>query len=336
MLVLVEEILREATFPEEELVLVKKQDLNKLDAMLQDTESVVRTGHRFVVYNGTRFGKFGSKKSIEKTSRNDCAAFFEKVQSCSVLYFTAISDLSKVEIEKKLARFMHKRLTTGFHVQPEIHFRTSRGREAFIFHSEQATNDRLLWSHAGISATDERRFALNLIIDALGSFEGYLFDELRNKKGWCYGVYAFLFQGTTRPGRIGYYADPSDTTSVHLIPELLRSIQTFTKEESFVTRLAERNTSFKNRYAYQLDKHYILMSEVYRDRYGIPILTREEYYAKIDAVTSDYAQEVIQKIVDAHNITMVFYGDEHRITKILHAIDSEMPITRYDKEVLIE
>src|SRR5205823_2183582 len=101
------------------------------------------------------------------------------------------------------------------------------------------------------------------------------------------------------------------------IPEMLQLIHTFRDHKDFQTRLAGRNETFKNRYAYQLDIRKKLTNEVNRDRYGIPILDREAYNRHIDAVTSASAGAVIDKVFDPDNLTMVFYGDAGRISGIL-------------------
>ncbi len=329
-------IFDEINFPENEIELVKKQELNRLEATLQDAENVLRYAKRYVLYEGSRFGKIGSRKSIQKITREEIINYFQKVLSANITYATAISNLAQGEIAKLLQPFFAQRKTNGFVLQPEIPFRKAKGVEAFIIHSPNATNDRLLWSHKGITATDERRFALSLIIDALGSFEGFLFDELRNKNGWCYGVYAFTTPATTRPGNITYYADPSDETSEHLIPALYHHLQTFSQEKSFIEKLQVRNSTFKNRYPYQLDLKYKLLSEINLDKYGIPIIDKKTYCEKIDNVRLEKANSIIQEIFDSNNITMVFYGDSERIQNILKKINPELPITLFTKEELVQ
>ena len=162
-----------------------------------------------------------------------------------------------------------------------------------------------------------------------------MFDELRNKRGWCYGAYAFVVPATTRAGRIGVYADPSLETSKDLIPELLRLMHIFMEEEEFHKRLAQRNATFKNRYSYQLDLKFKLASRVSRDRYGVPILDREAYNSRIDAVTDISARRVIDELFDDRNLCMVFYGDAERIQRILTGCDSSVRCTVMEKEVLI-
>lgn len=336
VLTLVAMVIREAGFPESEIELVRKQELNGLEAALQNADGVLSKAHEYVLFDGTRFGRFGSRAAIARVARKDIQEFFSHVRGAKVLYFTAISNLPKDEIEKKLKVFTDGRRGDGFVLKPEVPFRTSQGRDAVIFNSPGATNDRLLWSHKGIDATDDRRFDLDLIVDALGSSQGYLFNELRGKKGWCYGAYAFLARGTGRTGRVIYYSDPTSENSDKLIPEMLRMIGSFGEETQFQDLLALRNETFKNRYAYQLDVRFKLTSEVNRDRYGIPILDKESYYKRIDDVNAQTADTVIDEVFDSENITMVFYGDAERIKNILTGYDPTIKIKVLEKEVLVQ
>jgi hypothetical protein len=117
---------------------------------------------------------------------------------------------------------------------------------------------------------------------------------------------------------------------------MLKIIQTFPGDAKFQQALVQRNAAFKNRYAYQLDPRFKLASEVNRDRYGIPLLTREEYYAKIDGVSLATARKMISEVFDAKNMFMVFYGDVERIKQILQKTDPSIKITVMEKEVLVQ
>jgi predicted Zn-dependent peptidase len=315
---LLAEIIRDAEFQQAELDLVKKHELNSMEAALQDHDRVLSAAHEYVLYGRDTFGKLGSRSAIRDMTREHVMAYFGSVRSCPIVFCTAITDLSREHLLQHLDVILAARPTDGFTLRPEKHFRNSSGSEAVIVHSAGASNDRLRWSHRGLTASDERRFDLSLIIDGLGSFEGFLFDQLRNRRGWCYGAYASVMQPTTRPGRVAYYADPSAETSDKLIPEMLRLLHTFPDESDFKQRLAERNETFKNRYAYQLEIKKKLWNEVNRDRYGIPILDRGEYVKRIDAVNYSTARKVIGEVFDLRNLTMVFYGDADRLQKILH------------------
>ncbi len=329
-------ILRDVHFPQDEIDLVKKHELSSIEASLQDPDRVLGAAHEYVLFGKNSYGKFGSRTAITNITRTDLQQHYLSMYTTSVVFCTVISDLSRETIMQELEIILSNRATNGFTLKPEERFNNTHGREAVIVHSQGASNDRLRWSHHGLTATDDRRFDLYLVIDALGSFEGFLFDQLRNQRGWCYGAYASIMQATTRAGRISYYADPSSETSDKLIPEFLRLLHCFSDEQDFRHRLAERNTTFKNRYAYQLDIRKKLWNEVNRDRYGIPILDRQEYHKRIDAVTFTTAKKVIDSVFDVHNIMMVFYGDAERLQKILSNVDSAIKPIVLEKEILIQ
>jgi zinc protease len=332
---LLKEILETADFPEAELDLAKKQEANKLEAALQDPETVLSAANEYMLFGKTEFGKMGSRKALDGLTRADVRVFFSRVRTSDCVHVTVISDLTRAQVESELAPILKSRARDGFKLLPERLHDGSRGLTAAIFNSPGATNDRFMWSHRGIGATDDRRFDLNLIVDALGSFEGFLFDQLRNQRGWCYGAYAYILPATTRPGRIGYYADPASDTADKLVPEFLRLLGLFSSHEDFRTRLSGRNETFKNRYAYQLDIRKKLSNEVNRDSYGIPILDKEAYNTRIDNVTQETATRVIKEVFDPGNMTMVFYGDAERLGRILAGIRSPVTVTMHEKEELV-
>lgn len=333
---LVHEVIQQAHFPENELETLKKQELNSLEAALQEPDHVLSSANEYSLFGRNAMGKLGSRSAIQRISRNNVTAYMEKTRGTGVLYFTAITDVSKEEMHRHIRLFSDDRPNAGFFLKPEVEYVRSNGREAVVIHSKDATNDRLIWSHRGLKAADDRRFDLSLIIDALGSFEGFLFDELRNKHGWCYGAYAYVMPPTTRAGRVAYYSDPTSETSQHLIPALLGHLKVFPLERNYLDRFADRTETFKNRYAYQLDIKKKLSNEVHRDRYGIPILGQEEYNRRIDSVTPESAGKVIREVFDIENLMLVFYGDAARLTNILRHLDSKIEIEVLEKEVLVE
>lgn len=335
VLAVVRSAIAEATCPEEELAKVKKQELNSMEAALQEPEHVLSSANEYTLFGKNAMGKIGSRSSVANITREDVLGYLDAARRTSVLYATAITDITREGIEELLRPLFQERGRDGFVLKPEREYCDAEGLEAVIVDSKGATNDRLMWSHRGIGATDERRFDLSLVIDALGSFEGFLFDELRNKQGWCYGAYAYIMQATGRQGRIAYYSDPSSASSEKLIPALLGFLSTFQDEKNFIDRFADRNATFKNRYPYQLDLKKKLSNEVHRDRYGIPILGREEYNRRIDAVTSATARTVIGELFNPKNFTMVFYGDAERLSGIIGRLGRPVKMALLDKESLV-
>ena len=332
---LISHCIEECTFPQPEIELVKRQESNRLTSLLQSNDELLRIANRYVLFHGSHLGKTGSWSSIERIKQDDIREYFKNVRSSANAYCTALTDLSEAEIRKYLSNIFDNRPRNGFILDAEPEYRQSERMEAFIVDIPDAPNDRLLWTHQGLRANDSRRYALSIILDALGSFEGYLFDELRNKKGWCYGMYAFQYPPSARMGRIGYYSDPSKDTSQYLIPKLLDLLHTFGSNDDYLLRRIERTESFKNRYAYQQDLNYKITSQIQRDKYGIPILSRDEYYSEIDAVNNSLVDDVIRTVFVVENLTMTFCGNKDRISSIIASINPAISIRILSKTELL-
>ena len=64
-------VIREASFPQHELDLLKKVEFNQLEAALQDPERVLSAANQYVLYDGSNVGRIGSKKGIDNITRED-------------------------------------------------------------------------------------------------------------------------------------------------------------------------------------------------------------------------------------------------------------------------
>jgi predicted Zn-dependent peptidase len=86
--------------------------------------------------------------------------------------------------------------------------------------TEQA---HMLYGMEGVPRADERRFAMGVLSAALGGgMSSRLFQEIREKRGLAYSVYAYSqqFAGT---GTIGFYAGCNPTKAVEVV-EIIREV----------------------------------------------------------------------------------------------------------------
>ena len=86
--------------------------------------------------------------------------------------------------------------------------------------TEQA---HMLYGMAGVARADERRFAMGVLSAALGGgMSSRLFQEIREKRGLAYSVYAYAqpFAGT---GTLSFYAGCNPTKAVEVI-EIIREV----------------------------------------------------------------------------------------------------------------
>jgi len=78
---------------------------------------VLSAAQMYVLYEGRNLGKIGSRWGDQQNLPGRSRHFFEKVRTASVLYFTAISDLSKSELNIPSAASRHGRIVCGIFVE---------------------------------------------------------------------------------------------------------------------------------------------------------------------------------------------------------------------------
>ena len=86
--------------------------------------------------------------------------------------------------------------------------------------TEQA---HMFYGMEGVARHDERRFAMGILASALGGgMSSRLFQEIREKRGLAYSVYAFA-QQFAGSGQIGFYAGCNPTKAIEVL-EIIRQV----------------------------------------------------------------------------------------------------------------
>jgi predicted Zn-dependent peptidase len=86
--------------------------------------------------------------------------------------------------------------------------------------TEQA---HMFYGTEGVARSDERRFAMGVLASALGGgMSSRLFQEIREKRGLAYSVYAYA-QQFAGSGQIGFYAGCNPSKAIEVV-EIIREV----------------------------------------------------------------------------------------------------------------
>ena len=106
---LVVSVIDEANFPQQELDLLKKAELNQLEAALQDPERVLSAANQYVLYDGAGVGRIGSKEGIARYCPGGCCCVFLKDSCCLGAVFHFDFRFGEDEIERHAKRFADRK-----------------------------------------------------------------------------------------------------------------------------------------------------------------------------------------------------------------------------------
>jgi predicted Zn-dependent peptidase len=206
----------------------RKVVLEEIAMRDDDPSDLVHDLYAETYYGDTQLGRpiLGTVESIKSMSRNAVFNYYKKRYLPQDLVVAVAGNIK----HKKVVEMVERALSAdGFlDVKGAPQIRGDEGiRKAkqtsvglMIRKTEQA---HMFYGMEGVARHDDRRFAMGILASALGGgMSSRLFQEIREKRGLAYSVYAYAqqFAGT---GQIGFYAGCNPTKAIEVI-EIIREV----------------------------------------------------------------------------------------------------------------
>ena len=179
-------------------------------------------------YGDTQIGRpiLGTVDSIKGMSRSTVFNYYKKKylpQDLVVAVAGNIKHKRVVEmVEQALSRDNFLDVLAAPVIRPNIPIKNTKQQSVGLMFkkSEQA---HMFYGMQGVARADDRRFAMGVLSAALGGgMSSRLFQEIREKRGLAYSVYAYA-QQFAGSGVLGFYAGCNPTKAVEVV-EIIRSV----------------------------------------------------------------------------------------------------------------
>jgi predicted Zn-dependent peptidase len=179
-------------------------------------------------YGDTQIGRpiLGTVDSINNMSRNTVFNYYKKKYKPSDLVVAVAGNIKHKRVvamvEEALSRDNFLDVIGTPNIRPNTTIKRGPQTPVGLMYrkTEQA---HMLYGVEGVPRADDRRFAMGVLSAALGGgMSSRLFQEIREKRGLAYSVYAYSqqFAGT---GTIGFYAGCNPTKAVEVV-EIIREV----------------------------------------------------------------------------------------------------------------
>ena len=179
-------------------------------------------------YGDTQLGRsiLGSVESINEMSRKNVFNYYKKryvPQDLVVAVAGNIKHKTVVDmVTKALSRDGFLDVTGVPQVRPNRTIKVKDQRSVGLI-SRKTEQAHMFYGLAGVSREDDRRFTMGILSAALGGgMSSRLFQEIREKRGLAYSVYAYA-QQFAGSGLLGFYAGCHPTKAVEVV-EIIREV----------------------------------------------------------------------------------------------------------------
>jgi zinc protease len=203
-LALAEEILLEPRFDEKEFGLLKKAVIASLRQQEANPNSVARNAYNKLIYGEDNIrskNTLGSLSSVEKITIKDLKTYYNSYISPSISKILVVGNISKDEVTASLED-LNKKWIAKKVIIPEYKTPDKPTRPTVYFYDiPNAKQSVLQFGAPALAATDKDYYAASVMNYILGggSFASRLTQELREGKGYTYGIRS-NFSGTKAKG----------------------------------------------------------------------------------------------------------------------------------------
>jgi predicted Zn-dependent peptidase len=179
-------------------------------------------------YGDTPIGRpiLGTIDSINGMSRNTVFNYYKKKYLPQDLVVAVAGNIKHKKVvamvEQALSRDNFLDVLAAPVIRPNIPVKNTKQQSVGLLYkkSEQA---HMFYGMEGVARADERRFAMGVLSAALGGgMSSRLFQEIREKRGLAYSVYAYA-QQFAGSGVLGFYAGCNPTKAIEVV-EIIRSM----------------------------------------------------------------------------------------------------------------
>ena len=206
----------------------RKVVLEEIAMRDDDPSDLVHDLYAETYYGDTQLGRpiLGTIKSIKEMTRGSVFNYYKKKYLPQDLVVAVAGNIKHKRVvamvEEALSRDNFLDVKGAPQIRPNTAVKTKPMHTVGLL-TRKTEQAHMFYGMEGVARSDERRFAMGVLASALGGgMSSRLFQEIREKRGLAYSVYAYA-QQFAGSGQIGFYAGCNPTKAIEVV-EIIREV----------------------------------------------------------------------------------------------------------------
>ena len=304
-------VLTQANFPEKALQRLKKQILTAIQEQQQSPLSLAYNTFENKLYGDHPYGHpiLGTTQSVSRLTQEDVKRFYHKYYVARNAMLAMVGNIDKQQAVM-LSEQIAEALPTG-EAAEKLSSVTSSKKQGEIIHypSEQTS---VFLGTIGIARKDPDFFSLHVGNAILGgsSLSSRLFEEVRNKRGLCYGI-SSRWVSTAMPGPFYIVLQTRNEQLKEAIQVTQQTLEKFLREGPTEEELNRTKQFLVKSFPFSIASNSALLDKIVMiGFYQLPLNYLDTYRDRINAVTGNDIQLAFKKHLHMDRIIAVTAGGE--------------------------
>lgn len=309
---LLEEVLAESTFPADEFEKLQRQTIAELSEMRDSDGDAARLFFSELLFEGHPYAHptRGYEATVGAVTRDEAEEFYRRHFTSTDVLVGIAGDVSAEAVpgirSQLLSRLPNGRNTPLTPPVPSF----GPGLRVLLVTRPESTQAQVSIGQTALRGDSPDLFPATVSVTGFGgTFTSVLVREIREVRGWSYGVGAGLVPGRhTGLFKVGYAPSTQDVVpAIQLTGELLRDLTT--------NGLADEHIQFAKSY---LSSQYPFLLDTPHKRLAMamdvvlankPADYVERYVEYVGGVTVEEAREVVGRLLRPDDLAIVVVGD---------------------------
>ena len=327
---LVQEIIVEPRWDAKEFELIKQSTLSQILQQKADPNSIARNEFKKLIYGNESilgYNRIGTESTVNKITVEDLKNYYAKNTAPSVANFQIVGAISKTDVLNSVAS-LNKGWKSKNVAFPKITIANTIASSKIYFYDVPGAKQSVIRiGYPALAATDANFYPAQIMNYRLGggSFASQLTQQLREGKGYTYGI-SSSFSGSTNKGPFLISSGVrSNVTfeSVNLIKEILQQYgKNFSENDLEVTKgyLIKSNARAFETLSSKLEMLYDISNYNYADDYA----KQQEKIVKNSTI--DAIKKLSENYLNPDKMIYLVVGDAETQLKKLSQIGFGEPI----------
>lgn len=306
------DVIKNATFPTDQLELSRQQTLSDLKVSLDEPEVVARRTFQQTIYPANHpFHAFPTEESLKRITREDVVTFYQTNYRPETTILTLVGDFEPAKVRSLLESQLSSWKGIGnpsIPQYPEISMRKTMVQLNPILPGK--TQSITLLGYQGINRKDPRFYAALVLNQILGgdTLSSRLGTEIRDRLGLTYGIYSY-FQAGKYPGPfvISMQTSPEDTKNA--IASTIGVVQQVREKGVTAAEVATARRAISSQYPVGIANPDSLAQTILDNEvYGLDKSEIRAFVNQIEGVTLAEVNQVAKELLHPDNLVVVTAG----------------------------
>lgn len=327
---LMSDVVLEPTFPEEELETERTRTLSALQAAAGQPQYLAEVRFMHEIYGDHPYGASTTPETVRAVTRDDLVGFHRAHFRADNALFVVAGDVQPDDIVRRLDEHFGE-WAGGAASKSAITAPPQRTQREIVFvHKPGAVQAVIRLGHLLPPATHEDWVHLDVVRQILGGgTTGWLFQTLRQEKGYTYGAYASAAK-RQEPGFFSASAEVRNEVADSALAEMFRLIDKLRDEPLAASDLRVAKDFMTGSFPLQIETPQQVAGRIADARLlGLPNDYVAEYRDRVAAATAEEVQSVAREHIRPDQAVVVVAGDA---TQILDKVAPFGPVRLYDAD----